>query len=303
MKKNTSITTIISQISLILALFIVSTGSVSAHKSPEGCSGSGLGINLYTDMAQAHIGDIVSLSADVFNGSISSPIACDATEIKADIVTPDGQNHPLTLNRTSLSNGEIDSYSNVVTYTIKTADITAAGTFTVTATVVGNIHQNDTNSIGGSNQGLNVIIISTPLVPPPTGVSVTSTSLTPPPTGVNTTSAVLPPPPTGTGTNSATSTTITPPPTGGSVTSAEILVTPPTPPTPPPTSGGGGGGSFPIPTPTIVAVVTPIIITPSLPNAGFAPFTDNTPWNIFILSGFLILISTPLVIVLSKNRV
>ncbi|MEK9184686.1 MAG: hypothetical protein AAB866_00790 [Patescibacteria group bacterium] len=166
----------IYQIGVVMALLMLWTSSALAHRSPDGCSGSGLGINLSTNSPQVHIGDVISYSLDVFNGTGIGPIVCDATDIQASLVTPDGQNHSISLTRTSLSNGQIDSYSNIVTYTAQAQDVKNDGTLTATASDTGIIHQNDTDSSGGGNQGVNVTVLSTlppifffPItVPPPT---------------------------------------------------------------------------------------------------------------------------------------
>jgi hypothetical protein len=102
---------------------------------------------------------------DVFNGFGSGPIVCDATEITASVITPDGVNHPLILTRTALSNSDRDSYHDVVTYTARTADVKSDGTLVATAKDTGIIHQNDANSQGGGNQGVNVTAIMNPVVP------------------------------------------------------------------------------------------------------------------------------------------
>lgn len=151
--------------SLFLILSILWITPASAHRNPSGCSGSGLGINLYTNISEAHIGDSISYSADIFNGTGDIPIVCNATNIQASITTPDGIVHPIPLLRTSLLNKELDSYSDILVYTIKNEDVETNGTLLTTANVIGDIHQNDTNSLGGGNQGVNVQILSIPNVP------------------------------------------------------------------------------------------------------------------------------------------
>src|SRR4051812_4524646 len=83
----------ISLISVFVALACLRFSPESrSHESPIGCTGSALGINLFTDVGDVHIGDTLRYSATVFNGLPGSPrIACDATEILAGIVTPDGK--------------------------------------------------------------------------------------------------------------------------------------------------------------------------------------------------------------------
>jgi uncharacterized repeat protein (TIGR01451 family) len=128
----------------------------SKAERPQGCSGSALGINLYTDIGNVHVGDTINYSATVFNGLVGSPlIACDATAIIAGIVTPDGRTNMLTLRRTALVHGESDFYENVVSYVVRSQDIQADGTLKATAFDNGDIHQNVVLSRGGAFQGVN----------------------------------------------------------------------------------------------------------------------------------------------------
>lgn len=148
-----------------------------AHNNPLGCTGSSLGIALYASPKEGRAGDTISYSVDVANGSTGGPIACDATDITASLVTPDGTSHPLTLIHTTLLNGELDTYSNVVTYIVREQDIKSDGTLTATASDTGNIHQNDTDSVGGSNQGVNINgIKATPVTPTPPPIVTTGSS-------------------------------------------------------------------------------------------------------------------------------
>jgi hypothetical protein len=146
---------------LILLFSMFTSNAASAHVSPAGCTGSGLGINLFTNVAQANIGDTISYSLTVFNGSSTGSVVCDATNIQVSLVTPDGISHPITLTRTSLSNGQTDFYPNVVAYVARSQDITSFGTLAATASDTGVIHQNITDSKGGGNQGLNVFVLNT----------------------------------------------------------------------------------------------------------------------------------------------
>lgn len=143
---------------LILSLF-ANIPLVSAHISPENCKGSGLGIALYAKPNKVHIGDTISYTVDVFNGIAGGPIACDATDIEASVTTPDGETHEISLTRTSLSHGESDSYPNVVTYVAQKGDMSGS-VFRATAENTGKIHQNTVDSQGGSNQSLNVRLIT-----------------------------------------------------------------------------------------------------------------------------------------------
>ena len=142
-------------LAVALLLLVFALPKAQAHASPPGCTGSGLGILLFTDSPDVHIGDTLNYSVTVFNGTGNGPIVCDAEGIQAFIVTPDGVTHPITLRRTALSNGESDYYKNVVTYVVRSQDIQADATVRATARDTGVIHQNDTDSMGGGNQGVN----------------------------------------------------------------------------------------------------------------------------------------------------
>ncbi len=126
-----------------------------ADESPAGCTGSGLGISLFADKLDAHVGDTVCYSAMVFNTVFP---ACLADQIVASVTTPDGVVHPITLTRTILNPGDSDFYTNVVCYTIRAQDVRADSTVRATAADTGRIHQNDTDSNGGGNQGVNTVV-------------------------------------------------------------------------------------------------------------------------------------------------
>jgi uncharacterized repeat protein (TIGR01451 family) len=126
-----------------------------ADQNPPGCTGSGLGILLYTSASDVHIGDTLTYSVTVFNGTGVGPVVCNATSITAFIITPDGISHPISLVRTNLSNGQSDYYPNVVSYVVRAQDILPNNTVASTATDSGVIHQNTTDSEGGGNQGVN----------------------------------------------------------------------------------------------------------------------------------------------------
>src|SRR5687768_825835 len=72
---------------LLAGILLALCGTLPAfgHESPPGCRGSGLGISLFTDVLDAHVGDTIRYSAQVFNTAFP---ACDATAIVAGIVTP-----------------------------------------------------------------------------------------------------------------------------------------------------------------------------------------------------------------------
>ena len=129
--------------------------AVSADQQPPGCNGSGLGILLFTDAPHAHIGNTLNYSVTVFNGLCAGPVVCDATAIRALVVTPDGVSHPLALVRTNLANGELDFYPNVVSYVVRAQDVRPDATVRAVASDTGVIHQNNINSQGGGNEGVN----------------------------------------------------------------------------------------------------------------------------------------------------
>jgi hypothetical protein len=139
----------------LLLLLLWSAPLARADQDPPGCTGSGLGILLYTDAADVHIGDTLHYSVTVFNGTGTGPVVCDATSIQAFIVTPDGKTNQITLVRTSLTNGQSDFYSNAASYVCRAQDIQPDQTVDATAFDTGVIHQNINNSEGGGNQGVN----------------------------------------------------------------------------------------------------------------------------------------------------
>jgi uncharacterized repeat protein (TIGR01451 family) len=143
---------------LLVALVLLLVGAPAAHadRQPTNCYGSALGINLFTSIPDVHIGDKIFYSVNVFNGIPNSGrIACDATGIQASIITPDGKTNVIALLRTTLHNGEADYYPDVVSYVVRAQDILPDGSVRATAVDEGDIHQNDTNSRGGGNQGVN----------------------------------------------------------------------------------------------------------------------------------------------------
>lgn len=153
----------------LMGLLFAAPSEVQAQQIPPGCTGSGLGISLFTSSPDVHIGDTIRYSVNVFNGSLGSTrIVCDAIDIQAGIVTPDGVTNRITLVRTALSNGQSDFYPDVVSYVVRAQDIRADGTLRATAFDDGIILQNDTPSRGGSDQGVNTEV-SQPCI----GISVT----------------------------------------------------------------------------------------------------------------------------------
>jgi LPXTG-site transpeptidase (sortase) family protein len=254
MKYHKNTLYVLSSVGLVLASILLFQTFVQAHRSPVGCTGSGLQIGLFTSVTKAHAGDTISYSINVYNGLSTGPVVCDASNIQASVVTPDSITHPIALARTALSSGQSDTYSNVVTYIAAAKDAKPDGTLTATASDTGDIHQNDTDSQGGANQGVNVTLLTTPPPPP----SVTSTpNPTPTPTPSQT------PTPTPTPTPSYTQ---TPTPTP----SIPVTTT---------TGGGGGGGcsncgSIYVPPPTPVATVQSVAAP--FPNTGIDPNDAET---------------------------
>lgn len=155
----------LSGLAILAFVSLMQVSVVDAHRSPVGCTGSGLGIALYSVSKKVSVGDSVPYSIDVFNGLTTGPVVCNASNIQASIVTPDGVVHPITLLRTALTNGQTDHYANVVTYVVRAQDIQSDQTLRATASDTGSIHQNNTDSVGGSSQGVNVGVLVT--TPPP----------------------------------------------------------------------------------------------------------------------------------------
>jgi len=136
-------------------LLLVSAPWARADQNPPGCTGSALGIVLYTDAPDVHIGDTLNYSILVFNGTDTGPVVCNATSIQAFVVTPDGVSHTIALTNTSLTSGQKNFYSNIVSYVVRAQDILPNQTVAATASDEGVIHQNINNSEGGGNQGVN----------------------------------------------------------------------------------------------------------------------------------------------------
>ncbi|MCD6050882.1 MAG: conserved repeat domain protein, partial [Verrucomicrobia bacterium] len=139
----------------LFCMLLIATPA-QAHREPANCTGSGLGINLFTSIPDVHVGDTLYYSINVFNGIVGSGrVVCDATGITAFIVTPDNVVHPISLVRTTLRQGESDFYPDVVAYVVRAQDILPDGTLNATANDTGTIHQNDTDSTGGGFQEVN----------------------------------------------------------------------------------------------------------------------------------------------------
>jgi hypothetical protein len=155
----------ISALSLIIFIFLETEISpVLADQSPVGCGGSSLGIHLFTPLPQVHIGDTISYSIRVFNGTPGTPfVSCDASDIQASITTPDGIVHNVPLIRTALSDQDSDYYDSVVTYIATLKDMQAGGTLNASASDTGIIHQNVIDGRGGGFQSLNVTVIANPV--------------------------------------------------------------------------------------------------------------------------------------------
>ena len=141
-----------------LALILSGIPSTYADQNPPGCTGSGLGILLYTDASDVHVGNTLHYSVTIFNGTTTGPIVCDATSITAFLVTPDGVSHQIPLTVTNLVSGQSDFYPDVVSYTVRAQDIQPDGTVDATASDSGIIHQNTIDSQGGGHQGVNTVV-------------------------------------------------------------------------------------------------------------------------------------------------
>ena len=139
---------------LVAMLSLVPTGAI-ADINPPGCTGSGLGLSLFADKQAVGAGDVINYSVLVFDTPFP---ACDATGISAEITTPDGVSHPITLRRTSLVPGDSDYYANVVAYTVRSQDVLPNNTLKATASDEGDIHQNVQDSRGGAFQGVETTV-------------------------------------------------------------------------------------------------------------------------------------------------
>ena len=53
--------------------FLAGTVPLRADEIPVGCTGSALGINLFTDTRDVHVGDTIRYSVTIFNGLPGSP--------------------------------------------------------------------------------------------------------------------------------------------------------------------------------------------------------------------------------------
>jgi uncharacterized repeat protein (TIGR01451 family) len=127
----------------------------TAQPDPPGCLGSGLGIALFVDRSQAHVGDQLNYSVLVYNNPFP---ACKASEVAAWIVTPDGVTNSIALRRTTLRPGESDTYNNVASYTVRIEDL-EQGIAIARAYNVGKIHQSDVLSDGMASQMVNTLIM------------------------------------------------------------------------------------------------------------------------------------------------
>ena len=138
-----------------LVFLLLGPTQTRAQGVPPGCSGSAIGISLFTSAPDVHVGDTLTYSVSVFNGIVGNPTSCDASNIVASITTPDGVVHPIVLRRTYLMHAQSDFYTNIVSYVARAQDIRPDGTLRTTAEDTATIFQNDTPSMGGANQGVN----------------------------------------------------------------------------------------------------------------------------------------------------
>jgi len=126
-----------------------------ADQYPPGCDGSGLGISLFiSPTTPVHVGDTLNYSVLVFNAPAS---VCQASQLKAWVVTPNGVTNFISLSRTNLLPEQSDSYGPIA-YVVRQQDIQPDGTLKATATVEGMIHQNEVLSRGGAYQGVNTVV-------------------------------------------------------------------------------------------------------------------------------------------------
>ncbi|HTI69873.1 MAG TPA: chitobiase/beta-hexosaminidase C-terminal domain-containing protein, partial [Candidatus Limnocylindria bacterium] len=145
---------------MLLSVVFLRALSVQAHQAPPGCSGSGLGLDLFAEAGDVHIGETIFYSVIVFNGEAGHPkVTCDATEIKAAVVTPDGKTNTIELRRTSLANGDVDFYPNVVSYVVRAHDIRPDGTVRATAFDYGAIHMAAPDGSGGGYASVNSAVV------------------------------------------------------------------------------------------------------------------------------------------------
>src|ERR1039458_2224187 len=124
---------------LFLLLFSAPAARAQLPGTPPGCQGSGLGIFLYTPSGDSHVGCTICYGVTIFNGASFGQVVCDASNITAFIITPDGVTTNITshLYRTYLTNGQNDYYPNLVCYVIRTNDILPDGTVRATAHDIG----------------------------------------------------------------------------------------------------------------------------------------------------------------------
>ncbi len=142
---------------LYLLLFSAPAVADPLPGTPPGCNGSALGIFLYTPSGDSHVGCTICYSLLVFNGGPGPLTVCDASNITAFVVTPDGITTNITshLLHTYMTNGQSDYYPNLICYTIRTNDILPDGTVRATARDIAQILQNDTPSWSTNEQGVN----------------------------------------------------------------------------------------------------------------------------------------------------
>lgn len=139
---------------VIVAAALLLAFNSHAAPTPLGCSAYGIGIFLNHLEKTANVGDTLHYSVTVFNGD-GNPRFCDLVGISANITTPDGVVHNLTLVRTALSSGQWDYYPDVVSYVVRAQDIKPDGTAKASAL--------DTDSLGNySRQGVNTEVCLLP---------------------------------------------------------------------------------------------------------------------------------------------
>jgi hypothetical protein len=109
------------------ALLFACAVNASAVQTPPGCSASALFTAIFTDKQVVSPGDTITYGIQVANDFRVNPLDCDVIGLCVVITTPDGIPHNIALARTTLTSGQSDYYSNVVTYVVSTNDVRLNG--------------------------------------------------------------------------------------------------------------------------------------------------------------------------------
>jgi hypothetical protein len=113
---------------LLSAVLLLGAFSVRATQTPPGCSASALFTALFTDKQVVSPGETITYGIQVANDFRFNPLDCDVVGLCVVVTTPDGIPHSIALARTTLTSGQADYYSNVVTYVVSTNDVRLDGT-------------------------------------------------------------------------------------------------------------------------------------------------------------------------------